>query len=321
MLMINVSKSTYWRIMNKTEKILKYKSRVNGLFAPVSIQAGITDFCFNECHMCGHHQMKDKKNIDAGEWIGFLKHHPDIETVCYSGGDPLAHPDINRIMCYHLDSGTPFGLITAGFAPSYVDMELLNKARFVSVSLDSLDKDIYKQVRGGIKLDRVMDSFCNMMAYGCNIRLGVTVSPFTEAKIMDVINLATHHNIELTLHPVYGEKFTNRFKNILSHHQIGPNIILDDYEPLQKYGCAAVYYQSYIDSRGDIYPCCLTAGDTKSEGQMKPLGNIDNWDRYLVRRRIFHQKLQNLPDVCNGCIKRFNRINEAIDSQSKKSFF
>ena len=71
-------------------KIMSYLDRVQLGSSPVSIQAGITDFCFNKCHMCSHHLRENKTQLDATEWIDFLSNRSFVESVCYSGGEPLA---------------------------------------------------------------------------------------------------------------------------------------------------------------------------------------------------------------------------------------
>jgi radical SAM protein with 4Fe4S-binding SPASM domain len=91
--------------------------------------------------------------------------------------------------------------------------------------------------------------------------------------------------------------------------------------------CSAVLHQLYIDSDGGVYPCCITAGDTRASAQSNNLGNIfeDDWNRIWARVVDYSRiKRAELPEVCRTCcIKRLSEINHVHDYllTDTKSFF
>ncbi len=311
-------------------KIMNYIGRVRSNKDPVSIQAGITDFCLNACHMCGHHLRDNKANIDADEWINFLKKRCGIESVCYSGGDPILHPAFNKIMDYHCKTGKAFGMITAGFIPSTIDLSLLKKARWVRVSLDSVVDSDYKNCRGGISVDKIINSIINAKNYGINIELTITVSEYSSNNIGELFKFAIANKMNSDIHPVYGSTFKelgiaeevyNAKNDFDSAGLVFAPYLYGD-SNFKK--CYAPYYQLFIDAFGDIYPCCTLAGDTKKAPEIPSLGNISSWQHFLTNRHSFVKNFKKERD-CRTCVARFYEMNEVVEQSleinSRDNFF
>ncbi len=310
------------------QKIARYENRVGSNIDPVSLQAAILDACFNKCPMCDH-PSREQHTIRADRWIKFLKDHPEIESVCYSGGDTMAHPELNDIIGAHITLNKAFGFITAGYVPPKIDLELLAKARWVRVSLDTIDPDVYAKVRGGIPLARVLESLERMREANVNVEMTLTVGLDSVKTFERTLYYLWANEYNCDAHPQYGMTFDDLgiSENLLYKWQNDFEDKRLTFAPFEhggseNYMCSAVYYQSFIDSKGDIYPCCIMAGDTSDKPVMVPLGNIDDWERYLSNRRLFSiQSPQARPAECCSCPERFALINKHCASQSDTNSF
>ncbi len=312
------------------QKLARYANRVDTARDPVSIQAAILDACFNKCPMCDH-PSRVQHTIGAKRWIDFLSEHDEIESVCYSGGDAMAHPELNEIMEAHLSLGVSFSFITSGYVPPKIDLELLANARWVRVSLDTIVPEVYKIVRGGIPIAIVLTSLEKLQEARVNVEMTITVGRRSVLTLPETLEWVVKHGYNADMHPQYG----------LTYKDLGwPRSALDEcveyarrehgvtFAPYSmggsgSYKCKAVFYQSFIDSLGDVYPCCVMAGDTGPAAVMAPLGNIDNWPSYLMTRQSFSDLLpKERPGECKNCIHRFAIINEfSAINQDSNSFF
>jgi len=309
--------------IKRQNKILRYANRVGKNSDPVSIQASITDYCFNKCAMCNHHKRARKKILNCEDWINFLNSHPKIESVCYAGGDPFTNPYINKIMEHHKESGQAFGFICCGFIPDKVDMDLLEMARWVRVSLDSINPDAYACQRGGLPLDLVLSSINSMIEASVNVELTITVTDINCGDIKELIDYAAENGLCGDIHPAYGTTFAKLGVSWIKQYceDIKENVILSPYSHGDFYfqDCYAPYYQLYIDANGDIYPCCTAGGDTEKAPRMHPIGSIYDWDTFLKNRK----KFTGDQPFCQFCLDRFGMINKTIEDNSPfiKSFF
>lgn len=307
----------------KTAKTARYWPLVAGgrRGAPISLQVALCDACFNRCIMCGHPERPVMHRMDAGPWIMKLHRFAalNVESVCYSGGDPMAYPDFNRVMEAHVGTGILFGMTITGYVPPTIDLPLLSRAEWVRVSLDALTPEVYERVRGKVAVQKVIASIDRMLAAGVKVGLGITLHadnvdelPLLEAfaKERGITDIETHH-----IEPDSGPKAVRV-----------PLTWVRKIEPFQR--CHAALYQLYIDAAGDVYPCCITAGDAHSSPQSYAIGNVwrDEWDAVWKAAVAYSElNIRVLPEVCRSCcVQRLSQINSIVDQLPEpeaKSFF
>lgn len=322
----------------RKHKILRYlDSLKNGWRKfPPSLQVSLTDYCFNKCIMCGHWKRKNKSSLDLTRLIEFLTYGQDhgLETVCYSGGDPFLYgEDLNILMRWHIDNNVKFGFITAGYVPwGQIDFGLLPKAEWVRCSLDAVDPDVYRASRGGISCDKVVESIEMMVANNVNVCFGITIHRKNETNIKDIFDFAISLNIHevrawivrnvdglepenkallASMLSLYRQLF--KMTNIDNNLVDTLNILESKREQLPFDRCYACLFQLFIDANGDVYPCCIIAGDTESSANHSPLGNIHNDSWRVIKSWIDNfsaLSFKELPAICRrNCILRLSTIN------------
>jgi radical SAM protein with 4Fe4S-binding SPASM domain len=299
-------------------KITKYHHKIVGgiRLTPISIQAALTDSCFNRCIGCGHPN-RDQKKMDVGKWLGFLESLPNKpESICYSGGDPMAYPDFNKVMEWHIDNDVAFGCTITGYVPTSIDIKLLKMAEWIRVSLDSINPEVYAKIRGKTPLSKVLHCIDDMLEAGVNVQLGITISDYNKDELPKIIKWANAKGItNVDSRYMYPDSMQDT-----NHKDKTERDVL----PFKH--CSAVFYQLYVDSDGTVYPCCVTAGDTRSSPQTIGLGNIfENtwlqiWDKVT---KYSEREFCDLPKICQTCcVKRLSEINNVCDSiANEKSFF
>jgi len=321
------------------DRILKIARHCKGGSIP-SWHMAITDECFNRCPMCGHWKRNDKRTLSAERILHFVDvaQQMGLETVALTGGDPMAHPDIDLILIGLIDRQIAFGVVTAGYVPTYATTKLLKRAQWVRVSLDAVDPHIYDQARGGhITYGQVERSLLTMMDVGVNIQFGITVNSINAAHlpaILEQINdwadsydaggkssiskvavrAVYHHSDRLRASEALGAEAARSIqcsRVVFDLHSIKHEIELER-DPLMAFDhCHAVRYQLFVDAAGGVYPCCVMGGDTESRTLTSPLASIDAIDM-LVRMRQYWKDLpaQELPPACHqDCPTRLNLIN------------
>lgn len=287
--------------------------------APISIQAAIVDKCFNRCIMCDHPNKEKFYEVEPDDWCDFLEKMSakGLESVCYSGGDPFAYKGLNKVMQKHIDLGMKFGILTAGYVPKNIDIELLKKAAWVRISLDTVDPVVYDKIRGLMKIERVLSSIDMMVANGIEVGLSPTLHNDNADHIEDVIKYAISKNIYVDVKTAYPGTYPidkvnwsvfDKFKG-----KLPLRLYTGSYYPFKN--CAASQLQLFIDSKGDIYPCCTIGGDVTLTSHAEPLGNISKeWDENWESINEFSKRASSQrPSACAMCQGRFTEINHVSE--------
>jgi radical SAM protein with 4Fe4S-binding SPASM domain len=302
----------------RTAKVAKYFPLVadGQRGAPISLQVALTDSCFNRCIGCGH-PLRVQRKMEVQRYLDFLAALPGpVESVCYSGGDPMAYPEFNAVMRWHVDHGMPFGMTITGYVPPTLDRALLKQAAWIRCSLDAVDEQVYAKVRGKTPLRKVLANIEELIALGANVQLGITVHPDNEAYVADVLEWGKARGIT-RMDTRYAYPASNpRWPDVDSSTR-----------GVQRFNhCHAALYQLYLDSDGSVFPCCITAGDTRAEAQGHALGNVftQPWSEIWAAVVDYSRReLAQLPEICRTCcVQRLSEINHVCDQLSvEKSFF
>lgn len=302
----------------RTAKVAKYFNEIEGgrRGAPVSWQVALTDSCFNRCIGCGH-PLRVQRRMIVSDYLAFIEGQlPLVESVCYSGGDPMAYSDFNIVMQWHVDHNVAYGMTITGYVPPTIDRELMKKAAWIRCSLDAVDEELYGVVRGKTPLRKVLANIEELIALGANVQLGITVHPDNEAHIGDVLAWGKARGIT---------RMDTRYAYPKSNPR-WPDVDGSQRGIMPFNNCHAALYQLYLDSDGSVFPCCITAGDTRPEPQAFALGNIltETWPTIWQKVVEYSQiEIDKLPDICRSCcVQRLSEINYICGQlKREQSFF
>lgn len=294
---------------------------------PISIQAAIEDKCFNRCVMCDH-PLKPSHRVDSDTWCDFITKASKrgLESVCYTGGDIFAYRDINKIMECHSNIDTVFGILCSGYVPKNVDIDLLKKAEWVRISLDTVDPELYSVIRGKLPIEKVFDSIDYMLENDIEVGLSPTIHNDNCNDIENVIQYAMKKGMYVDVKTAYPGTYPIDkidWNKIYKYKDKLPlRIYSGNYHKFNK--CAATLIQWFIDSKGDIYPCCVLGGDVTLESPGYPIGNInEDFEANWINATAFSLlDYKDRPEACNNCQGRFTEINTIAEKIiNSKVFF
>ena len=131
-------------------KLLGYENNVKKQEI-LNVQINLLNKCTSRCKSC-------RKYLWPNEELGFddvcktlkvLKQNFNLQTVLFSGGDPLLYNNFEKVIDFCVDNGIVFSVITTLITK---DKKLLKKiaekAYRIHVSIDAQEPRLYKNIRG-----------------------------------------------------------------------------------------------------------------------------------------------------------------------------
>ncbi|MFK4168332.1 radical SAM protein [Paenibacillus lautus] len=130
------------------------------------VKWNLTKKCTLGCKFCINAQSRKKWNTDTNEdelkkIIENISSVEDLRGITLLGGDPLEYEHIHVLTKELEKSNIPFGFITAGellYTGQYDQILMNSKLDFIGLSIDSLNQEIVKSVRGRDILDKQIKS-------------------------------------------------------------------------------------------------------------------------------------------------------------------
>lgn len=170
-----------WKSLAWAERM---KAIVNGKFmTPVTLNLDLIEGCNYDCTHCAYKHMKNRKSIvptNIAMKIPRFASGWGVQGACIAGGrgDPLLHPDLDKILKEFHRWKIDVGLTTNGFA--FDDKTLRAAAhycRFVGFSVDAGTKEAYTKVHNVPEnyFETVVNNMKKLYAYKKNNKLGVQI--------------------------------------------------------------------------------------------------------------------------------------------------
>ena len=216
----------------------------------------ITNICNLSCSFCSTHHRKNKM-LSLDEFQSIIQEVKQYTKYIYLHvqGEPLTHPDFNKILHICDENDMQVQLVTNGtFLYKYLDIYSHPSLRKISISLQSIEYQ-------AVNLEDYMHTLITFIDYSATFKHPIVEVRFWRndqydlpktKKCMDILN----------------EKYTLSLTERNNHYRIKENIYVDfdnmfswpDLEnmPLEKNGtCLGAKTQIAILSNGDVVPCCL----------------------------------------------------------------
>lgn len=244
----------------------------------------ITNICNLSCSFCSKHH-RENKMLSLDEFNSIIQDAKQYTKYIYLHvqGEPLTHPDFNKILHICDENDMQVQLVTNGtFLYKYLDIYSHPSLRKISISLQSIEYQ-------AVNLEDYMHTLITFIDYSATFKHPIVEVRFWRndqydlpktKKCMDILN----------------EKYTLSLTERNNHYRIKENIYVDfdnmfswpDLEnmPLEKNGtCLGAKTQIAILSNGDVVPCCL---DTDAHVL---LGNIFKNDLNTILKDKPYKKL------------------------------
>jgi GTP 3',8-cyclase len=192
------------------------------------LRVSLTDRCNFRCFYClphGEPPMADKEQMLSYEEIEYVCRifvELGIEKIRLTGGEPMMRRDIEQIIFKlallkerpHMERPHPAGGSRASCAPGLKDLALTTNGYFlphralslkeagldrITISLDSLKRDVFKQMTGVDVLDRVMEGIVAAKEAGLDpIKINaVIVRGHNEDEVADFAAFAREHDVKM----------------------------------------------------------------------------------------------------------------------------
>jgi cyclic pyranopterin phosphate synthase len=187
------------------------------------LRVSLTDRCNFRCFYClphGEPPIAPKEQMLSYEEIEYVCGifvELGIEKIRLTGGEPMMRRDIEQIifkLSQLKERPHPPGGSRASCAPGLKDLALTTNGYFlphrahslreagldrITISLDSLKRDVFKQMTGVDVLDRVMEGIASAKAAGLNpIKINaVIVRGHNEDEVADFAAFAREHDVKM----------------------------------------------------------------------------------------------------------------------------
>jgi MoaA/NifB/PqqE/SkfB family radical SAM enzyme len=135
----------------------KLKSFAEGkITAPICVRVKPTNHCNHHCFYCSYDEDNKRSTMNRTSSIPLEKMREilddfkeiGVKAVTFSGGgEPLTYPHIEETMEKVLESGIDLSIITNGQLLKEKKAEILSKAKWVRISLDSSDAKTFAETR------------------------------------------------------------------------------------------------------------------------------------------------------------------------------
>ena len=341
---------TQHKLFCKTEKIVRGDL--------ISMQINLLNACPSRCKSCRRYEWP-KDTLPYGklkELIIECKNHYDIETIIFSGGDPICYPELEKAMHLCTDLGIEFSLISTLITNDNERIKsIATMAERLHVSLDSVNKEGYKEIRGVDAFDIVEKNVATIqeirkLLRKQPIRFSMTVSKLNYKEAFNVYEFAKKYGCHINFYYLHTwddmkldgkqrEEFQNIMEKIINDNNISESPLLTNAADFLKEEvqvnnsnagckrCRVSYIHCAVNADGSIFPCCKLFNENACyEDSIKyACGNIFDGD---IIKQLEKRKDGNYPlDVqeCKDCMPCYYEIvnpyvMNVLDNYGKKVF-
>jgi MoaA/NifB/PqqE/SkfB family radical SAM enzyme len=236
-------------------------------YPPSEVQLNITNRCVNRCRMCRKYEWDqiDMPIQKFGEIVGELR-NMGARLLILSGGEPFLHDDIEGIV--DMTEGMETLIFTSGAVP--ISEGMLKKAKRLQFSVDALDPEIYRFIRGPGDVDTVKENILKAKAAGCSVAVTTVIQRANIFHIPDIIDFCKKENVPFlpgAVHSYDNVAFYN-----LNNRRLPPT-------------CVVPFYHCLVDPSGDVFVCCHHHEDN---------ADYERIDRRYVLGNVFQARF---PDI------------------------
>jgi PqqA peptide cyclase len=250
---------------------------------PYALLAELTYRCALHCPYCSNPtQARNDRELATDEWTRVIREAAALGVlqIGFSGGEPLARPDLADLVRAAREANLYTNLITSGMGMDEDRVGALRDAGLDSVQLSfqSDDTDLADEIAGARAHQRKLDAAANIRAAGIPLSLNFVIHRRNIDRLPQMIDLAESlraERVELANAQFYGWAFLNRAALLPTREQvvrareiataakarlagrIDIFYVLPDYYETRPKPCLNGWGQRYltVNPIGDVLPC------------------------------------------------------------------
>jgi len=168
----------------------------------------ITYRCNSKCEFCkiwrdpNLQGVRDTKVSEAKKNLDDLK-KMGVKIIDFTGGEPLLNKELPQILSYAKDLGFFIKLSTNGLIYPEKAQELKGLPNRIYFSLDTMNQNEYKKIRGVEGFDKLLDSIELAKKIGQEICLLYTVTDENIKNIENIVNFCQKNRTTVYIHPCF----------------------------------------------------------------------------------------------------------------------
>jgi MoaA/NifB/PqqE/SkfB family radical SAM enzyme len=281
--------------------------------------------CNLRCTLCGVRNTRHQR-LPAAKIEEIIAKLPTVKILNIIGhGEPLLHPEWLAIMDIARRYGLGLQVVTNGMLLTEEKIMSLPQNTTLIFSIDSINPDIYRTMRPGGDLVKVLSNIVQLMKLRPDVNRLVNsiVTKQTYDHVEEMAMFCRDHGLSLNLlYPSLKEK---------EHKEYYP----DRPHPLKNRTvpnrCTEPFTSMMIGMNGDIYACCYMYGSKDKENPQDyfdeyvegknnrvfnddyKLGNIYTDDPYALWNMPKMQKIRGTIQDSYSCTKGYNELRDEID--------
>ena len=168
----------------------------------------VTYRCNSKCEFCkiwrdtNLQSLSDAKVSDVKKNLDDLK-KMGVKIIDFTGGEPLLNRDLPQILSYAKELGFFIKLSTNGLLYPERAKELKDLPNRIYFSLDTINQDEYRKIRGVEGFDILLESIEIAKKLGQEICLLYTVTDENIKNIENIVNFCQKNKTTLYIHPCF----------------------------------------------------------------------------------------------------------------------
>jgi len=338
-----------YKLIHHPEIINRLKNK--DFLYPIQVHLIPTNFCNQKCKFCAYRitgnesnqHFNEKDYIPTDKILSLLDclYKCNIKAIQYTGGgEPLCHPNINEIFQKTIDNNMDLALVTNGILLNDKLIEILNKSKWIRISVDAYSKETYCKLKNAPEFhyDKMIENIKKLIKNKSNdtiIGIGFVVCQENYKEIYDAVKMfkdigVDNVRISAAFQPEGFNYFNSFFKEakilsqkakILADNKFDVFNLFDDrignmFNKKQDYNnCPMKDLVIYIGADFKVYTCCTLAyndlgyiGDLNNQ-TFKELWNSNEKKDFYFKHNPMRQcrlpcMFENKNEFINYCIKK-----------------
>lgn len=309
-------------------KYWEKKWELKCLSVPNNIYMIMTYRCNLNCRYCSNRpdrrQLNEKKDLNNEPELSLNAYRQlvdDAKTLgvkkfLFTGGEPLLNPNTLQLGKYVKEAGMETELITNGLLIEEVNAaEIVATFNYITVSLDSMNKDSHEKMRGTGTFEKVVNGIMLLKKSGGKVRVNSVISGINVGEIVETRKYVLNNlKCDLYTPSLYSptgssrkeyetflpgiDELVEELEKMRKYHKVLPGIATTSSK--FRFSCGLVNGEIGITYNGHVYPCHLLLKPELKCGDLRKqrLDKILEESPLMAKLRAF-----NVNDIedCRGC--------------------